>query len=156
VPGDIVNWTPWLAREATLGLHESLNQASRVGGSEEQYSAGPQNAPGFTKFRDRIGDVFNDIMKGHGGKAGVGKMGRFEAAMKDFKSEKPGDVKVRVIVGFDTGDGKTAGMCVLEEESTVTADIEQCSALATVPCQKVEKVFVLRFFPGRRRARVKG
>jgi hypothetical protein len=95
-------------------------------------------------------------MEGHSGKAGVGEMGRFEAAVKDFKSEKTGDVKVRVMVGLDAGDGKTTGMCVLEEESTVTADIEQRAALATMECQKVEKVFVLRFFPGRRRARVKG
>jgi len=95
-------------------------------------------------------------MEGHSGKVGVGEMGRFEAAVKDFKFEKTSDVKVSVMVGFDTDDGKTARMCVLEEESTVTAYIEQRAVLATMKCQKVEKVFVLRLLPGRRRARGKG
>jgi hypothetical protein len=156
MPGDVVNWTPWLACEATLRFHEALNEASRVGGSEEESTTGLQDAQRFTKFGDWIGDVFNDVMEGHGGKAGVGKMGRFEAAVKDFKFENTSDVKVSVMVGFDTDDGKTARMCVLEEESTVTAYIEQRAVLATMECQKVEEVVVLRLLPGRRRARVKG
>ena len=148
MPGDIVNWTPWLSCKATLGFHDPLNEASRVRGGEEDNATRLHDAPCFTKFGDRIGYVFNDVMERHGGKACVGKMSRFEATMKDFKSERTSYVKISSMVGFDASDGKTAGMCVLEEESTVTADIEQRTAHATMECQKVEKILVLRFFPG--------
>ena len=155
MPGDIVNWTPGLACEVTLGFHEVLDKATGIGGSEKKNTPGLQDAPGFTKFGDRIGDVFNNIIERHGRKTSVGKMARFEAAVRDFKSKKTSNVKVRVIVGFDTDDGKTAGVGVLEEKPTETADIEQRPALTTIECQMVEKPFVLRLFPGRWRARVK-
>ena len=40
MPGDIVDWAPWLACEATLGFHEALNEASCVGGTKEENTAG--------------------------------------------------------------------------------------------------------------------
>lgn len=155
MPGDIVNWTPGLTCEAPLGFHEALNEALHVGGGKEENTPGPQDAPGFTKIGDRIRDVFNDVMERNGRKAGGGKTGSFEAAMRDFKSQKAGNVKVRVAVGFDADDGKAAGMGVFEEESTETADIEYSAARATLEHQMVEKPFVLPFFPRRRSARAK-
>ena len=71
-------------------------------------------------------------MECHAGKVGAGKMRGFEASMRDFESEKTGDVKARVMVRFDAGDGRTAGVGVLEEESTETANIEQRAARATM------------------------